>query len=121
MAEHPIGKTQQRVLDLVGLSCDGTYDHAARTLEAAGLPRDGIPSGQTWRTVAKLADTELVALLPTAVTVAAPVADSREAKAERFAEHKARSDYFRDLANGKLDRPERPWFYEAGGKVWEDE
>ena len=82
MAETPISATQQRVVSLLALETDGTYAHAAQVLAAAGLPSDGVPSGHTWRTVKKLSDAELTALLvPDAET--AMMAKTPETAAER--------------------------------------
>src|SRR5205823_4904886 len=64
MAETPASATQVRVARLFDLAHDGTYGHAARTLEAAGLPSDGCPAGLDWRAVKKLDDAALVAALP---------------------------------------------------------
>jgi len=63
VADTPISKTQERVTGLLGIETDGTYSHAARLLQAAGLPGDGVPDGHTWRTVKKLSDADLLALL----------------------------------------------------------
>ena len=59
----PVSKTQKRAMKLAGLvKCDD-YATAAKSLESARLPGDGIPAGQTWRTIAKLSDSELLTLL----------------------------------------------------------
>jgi hypothetical protein len=104
MAITPISATQQRVTALYELSHDDSYDMAARVLEAAGLPRDGVPAGHTWRTVKKLSDDELRAALPTPVAVAAPVATAVEAQAERSAESRERQQRIRDYYNEQARR-----------------
>lgn len=48
-------------MSLLGIAPVDGYDAAATSLEAVGCYRDGIPMGQTWRTAAKLSDTELLA------------------------------------------------------------
>lgn len=65
MAEYPSTKSQERTLALFGLACDGTTAHAIAVLEAAGLPRNGIPDGMTPPAAKKLSDGELRAALPT--------------------------------------------------------
>lgn len=66
MATIPASMTQKRVCTLYGLEHDGSYEHAAATLEAAGLPKDGCPTGHSWRSVKQLSDDELKNLLGTA-------------------------------------------------------
>lgn len=61
MAEYPISKSQARLTSILNLTTDGTANHAARVLEAAGYSPDAVPAGGTWRTAAKLTDDELVA------------------------------------------------------------
>lgn len=56
-------KTQARVLKLIGRNVPENYEDAARLLEDARLPSDGMPRGATWRSVAKMSDDELVAAL----------------------------------------------------------
>ena len=101
MAFTPISKSQQRLTQLLSIQTDGTYDMAARALDAAGLPKDGIPSGHTWRTAGKLSDAELLALLPT-LQAAAPVATASEARAERIAEYRERQERIREFYNQPL-------------------
>lgn len=60
MAEYPISKSQARLTSILNLSTDGTANHAARVLEAAGYSPDAVPAGGTWRTAARLTDDELV-------------------------------------------------------------
>ena len=48
---------------LVGLTIVDTYEAATVALEAAGYRKDGIPMGGTWRTAAKMSDTDLLAAL----------------------------------------------------------
>ena len=57
----PISKSQSRAIKLLELTETDDYQIAAATLENAGYRRDGIPAGQTWRTAAKMADSELMA------------------------------------------------------------
>jgi hypothetical protein len=59
--DTPISKSQKRALTLVGLAPAATYDAAATALDAANFRRDGIPTGHTWRSAAKLSDAELLA------------------------------------------------------------
>ncbi len=66
MATTPASATQKRVCTLYGLEHNGSYEHAAATLEAAGLPKDGCPAGHNWRSVKQLTDDELRDLLGTA-------------------------------------------------------
>lgn len=56
-------KTQIRVLNLLSLRVSDDYDENAKTLENISLPRDAMPRGETWRSVAKLSDAELLAKL----------------------------------------------------------
>ena len=63
MAEPLVSATQKRVCGLYGLKHNGTYEHAAAVLEAAGLPKSGCPDGHDWRSVKNLADDELKDLL----------------------------------------------------------
>ncbi len=63
MSETPISKSQIRALKVRSLGVATTYEQAARILENALLPRDGVPDGYTWRSAAKLSDQELSALL----------------------------------------------------------
>ena len=63
MATTPVSATQKRVCTLYDLRHNGSYEHAAATLEAAGLPKDGCPAGYDWRAVKKLSDDELKDLL----------------------------------------------------------
>lgn len=63
MSETPISKSQIRALKVRSLGVAPTYEQAARILENALLPRDGVPDGHTWRSAAKLSDQELSALL----------------------------------------------------------
>lgn len=66
VATTPVSATQKRVCTLYGLEHNGSYEHAAATLEAAGLPKDGCPAGHNWRSVKQLTDDELRDLLGTA-------------------------------------------------------
>jgi hypothetical protein len=61
--ETPISKSQTRAMKLVGLATVDTYEAAASALETAGLRRDGIPMGQTWRIAAKLSDADLMSAI----------------------------------------------------------
>ena len=61
--ETPISKSQTRAMSLLGLVSADSYEAAASALETAGYRRDGIPAGQTWRSAAKMSDTELVAAI----------------------------------------------------------
>lgn len=60
MADLPASKTQMRVANLFNLPTPTSYADASRALERAGLPADGLPIGETWRTAAKLTDAELM-------------------------------------------------------------
>ena len=55
----PSSKSQSRLMALVGIAANDSYQASALALEAAGYVRSGIPSG-TWRTAAKLTDTQLI-------------------------------------------------------------
>ncbi len=96
MREAPSSATQDRVAQLFGLQHDGTYEHARRVLEAAGLPRDGCPAGMTWREVKQLSDAELRAALPAATAVAATVPTSADLRRERQAHVEAQRETHRD-------------------------
>jgi len=50
-------------MKLAGLGAVDTYEAAASALETAGLRRDGIPMGQTWRVAAKLSDSDLMSAI----------------------------------------------------------
>ena len=62
----PVSKSQARAMKLAGLPAADSYAAAAATLKAAGFEADGIPMGHTWRTAAKLDDSELLAAMPLA-------------------------------------------------------
>lgn len=64
MSDAPVSATQLRVCKLFGFQEPQTYAHAAAILTAAGLPADGVPAGETWRSVKKLTDEQLRAALP---------------------------------------------------------
>ena len=66
MSKMPASATQKRVCSLYGLEHNGSYEHAAATLEAAGLPKNGCPDDYTWQNVKQLTDDELCSLLGTA-------------------------------------------------------
>lgn len=63
----PISKSQARAMELAGIQLpEGdwtTYAQAATALQAANLPHDGLPTGHTWRSAAKLSDSDLMAAL----------------------------------------------------------
>lgn len=103
----PISATQRRVCALYGIQHDDSYDMARRALEAAGLPGDGCPAGHTWRSVKKLADDELRALLPAPTTTAAPVATAREAQAARSAAWQQRERELRAARAARLEAIQR--------------
>lgn len=63
MSETPVSKSQARALKVKGLGTASRYEQASQILENALLPRDGVPSGHTWRSAAKLSDEQLSALL----------------------------------------------------------
>jgi hypothetical protein len=63
MSETPTSKSQQRAIRVKALAGASTYTEASQILENAGLPGDGIPRGETWRSAAKLTDQQLDALL----------------------------------------------------------
>lgn len=93
MATTPTSKSQTRTMALFGLECDGSYDMAARVLENAGLPSDGVPAAHTWRTMGKLSDVELLAALPAPTLNSNYVETSKEAHPARpswYQEAKAR-------------------------------
>jgi len=58
--EARTGKTQQRLLDLLGITRIETYAAAQEALGLAGFKGDAIPFGENWRTVAKMTDAELL-------------------------------------------------------------
>lgn len=63
MKETPISKSQERAIRLLGLTNAAGYAQAAEVLEVQGFRRDGLPINETWRSAAKLSDSELVAKL----------------------------------------------------------
>lgn len=63
MRETAASKSQKRALRVLDLADAETYAEAASILESAGVYRDGIPVGHTWRTAAKLSDSEVYDLL----------------------------------------------------------
>ena len=80
MATTMASKAQSRAMRLLSIESDGTYEHTSGVLAAAGYPADGVPSQHTWRSAAKLSDTDLVALLRAECTkqsYAASSADTR--------------------------------------------
>src|SRR5690554_2794235 len=80
----PASITQTRVLALLNKDFDGSYDMAARLLEAMGLPKNGVPAGQTPGSVKKMTDAELLELLPAADT-SVEVLTTQELKAQERA------------------------------------
>ena len=58
--ETPASKAQARLLALIGTSCPASYEAAASLLEDAKMRRDAIPFGGTWRSAAKMTDSELL-------------------------------------------------------------
>lgn len=83
MADRDSSKSQDRLMSLLSLTADGTYEMAGRVLEAAGMPKDGLPTGETWRTAGKLSDAELLAALPIPKTAVAPVPTTAEVREAR--------------------------------------
>jgi len=63
MREHPISKSQERALRVLGLGEADTYPVAREMLATVTANTDGIPTGHTWRSAAKLSDDELVTAL----------------------------------------------------------
>ena len=61
MKEHPISKSQERALRVLSLGTADTYPAARALLSAQDFAEDGLPTGHTWRSAAKLTDDELVA------------------------------------------------------------
>ena len=59
----PISKSQIRAFRLAGIPLTSSYDLAATILESAGLMRDGIPAGHTWRSAAKIPDSQLLSAI----------------------------------------------------------
>lgn len=94
--QTPSSRTQDRILELLGFDFDGTYPHAARTLEDAGLPANGMISDLDAREIKKLSDEELRAMLPEAVeatdvkTTASIVAEKNQAVRDAKAARKQR-------------------------------
>lgn len=88
--EFPASASQTRMLNLFGLTSDGTTEQAKAILSAAGLPANGIPAGLTPAAAKKLSDSELMAMCPTPITgrVAIETAEMRVelARAARNAE-----------------------------------
>ena len=91
-----------------------------QAIEAAGP--DGIPSGQTWRSMKKLSDDEVRAAF-------GQIAPSFESD-RRAANIDAARNYVPPTigdriraakARGEYVPAEREWFYEAGGLIWEGE
>jgi len=78
MTEKPVSKTQERVLNLFRFQGAENYTHATRILTAANLPGDGVPRGETWRSVKKMTDEQLTAVLPK------PKVTEREVAAPKF-------------------------------------
>lgn len=89
--EFPTSASQDRMLALFGLTCDGTTLHAQSVLAAAGLPANGIPAGLTPQKAKKLADADLISMFPqaaatdTAAVEAAAAAEVARERAERNA------------------------------------
>ncbi len=115
MSELPASKSQTRLLHLLSLTSDGTYNMSGRLLEAAGMPKDGLPSRHSWRTAGKLSDADLLAALPSAQAVTASVATGREATLERADEHRARTESYREFMN----IPREPKHSDEGYKYFE--
>lgn len=90
-------RTQDRVAGLLGLDHDGTYSHAARVLDAAGIPADGMVNGLDHRAIKKLSDADLLVLLPAATpvvdvkTTAQVAADADQARRDAKAVRKQRA------------------------------
>lgn len=118
--------TQARVLGLLKKEFDGTYDMAARLLEAMGLPKNGVPVGKTPGEVKKMKDAELLALLPQADTTAEVVTaeEAKSANRSHWAEVKASAkEWARDREIYRKDSQElsdklrrHGWYW-----VWWDE
>ena len=67
-------KSQIRAAKVLGIAVDpinDEYADVAARLAATWMPEDGIPSGHTWRSAAKLSDDELVKLLKSELDVLA--------------------------------------------------
>lgn len=62
----PASKSQIRAMRIAGIEVAETYSECAVRLEAAGLRGDAVPLGGTWRTAAKLADTDLLTAIRSA-------------------------------------------------------
>lgn len=116
MSETPSSKSQIRLMDLLGIEHDGSYSHAARSLEAQNLPTDGLPFGETWRTAGKLSDSELLAKLGNPVARTAAVATTKEVKAER---HQAHREYIKSTE--RRSHENREMVFVSGGLQWENE
>lgn len=106
--EFPTSASQDRMIRLFSLTCDGTTDHAKAVLSAAGLPGNGIPSGLSPAAARKLTDDALVAMFPSASTegaVEAGTAATDAAKAERNRrddEYRAREKAARDAETARI-------------------
>lgn len=96
--------SQQRAINLFGLSFDGTHAGAKAVLTAAGLTENGIPAGLTPAKAKKLSDDELraafgvqVADAETASQAGAATLAAERAERERNAYHGPRTagDYIR--------------------------
>jgi hypothetical protein len=57
----PASKSQTRLLKLINATVSDDYATNAITLEKAGFIASGIPAEHTWRSVAKLSDSDLLA------------------------------------------------------------
>ncbi|MBL4952055.1 hypothetical protein JK635_07505 [Neobacillus sp. YIM B02564] len=97
MADTPVSTTQKRLLDLLKKDCDGTYSHAARLLEAMGLPGNACPKGMTWRDVKRLNDEEYLAKFDLAgVNMEAEVVTTKEKTQREFLERKSREQAYKE-------------------------
>jgi len=58
----PISKSQARLISLAGITSDDNYSAATEALVEAGFSGSGVPAGGTWRTAAKLTDSDLLSM-----------------------------------------------------------
>lgn len=118
--EFPTSASQERLLALFGLTCDGTTDHAKAILNAAGLPENGIPAGLTPQKAKRLGDDELVALFPNAATASAVAAGTASVQAARDARNsealywQTRQRARRDAENQRIDDIQRGRYVSSG-------
>lgn len=118
--EFPTSASQDRMISLFGLTCDGTTAHAQAVLTAAGLPSNGIPVGLTPQKAKKLTDAEIVAMFPsanTATAVETATAEVEKARAESARRHGEYLDSINAWKRGPVARPARTYTDEEDADI----